>query len=301
MEPEKKLMGFACSMSRSIDPRRPWFLTPEQSKSVNDLPQIVKLQKRVDRLSGALEGSRRAKVHEKAVKRLRNEKQRQRRLLLDQIVAKYNKEQPVRDSAQQLSGKGAVEDVVGALERPENRTPEHVLLIDAIMTLPATSLEEEVQRRITAINAITTYCGVEEGRSYGRQTELSDVRSTMNTKAQIPAQSDTVNALRRAIASVQADSRPLICFLCVGNPDLPMCDRVKKYATVGSLSRHFRRHVTKLKMGKQIDCKVCDVRGMHRMHLQNHAERFHGTVTRVGAKPTKQEELSRIESRNGCN
>jgi hypothetical protein len=27
MEPEQKLMGFACSMSRSIDPRRPWYLT----------------------------------------------------------------------------------------------------------------------------------------------------------------------------------------------------------------------------------------------------------------------------------
>ena len=100
MELEKKLMGFAYSISRSIDPRRPWFLTPKQSKSVNNLPQIIKLQKRVGRLSGALEGSRRAKVHEKAMKRLRNEKQRQRRLLLDQIVAKYNKEQLVRDSAQ---------------------------------------------------------------------------------------------------------------------------------------------------------------------------------------------------------
>jgi hypothetical protein len=116
MEPEKKLMGFTCSMSRSIDPRRPWFLTPKQSKSVNDLPQIVKLQKHVNCLLGALEDSQRAKLHEKALKRLRNEKQPQRRLLLDQIVAKYNKEQPVRDSAQQLSGKGAVEDVVGALE-----------------------------------------------------------------------------------------------------------------------------------------------------------------------------------------
>lgn len=283
MKPENKLMGFACSMSRSIDPRRPWFLNPEQSKSVNNLPQILKLQKRVDRLSGALAGSRKAKLHEKAVKRLRNEKQRQRRLLLDQIITTYNREQPVRDSARQLSGKGAVEDVLGALERPENRTPEHLLLIDAIMTLPATSLEEEILRRITAINAVTAYCGVEEGRSYGRQTGLSEVTSTINTKAETPVQSNPGNALRCAIVSVQTDTRPLICFLCVGNTDLPMCDRVKKYATVGSLSRHFRRHVTKLKTDRKVDCKICNVRGMHRMHLQNHAERFHGTVTRVGA------------------
>jgi hypothetical protein len=91
MEPEKKLMGFACSMSRSIDPRRPWYLTPEQSKSVNDLPQILKLQNHVDSLSGAMSGSQRAVEHEEAVRSPRNEKQRQRRLLLDRIIAKYNK------------------------------------------------------------------------------------------------------------------------------------------------------------------------------------------------------------------
>ena len=270
-------------MSRSIDPRRPWFLTSSQSKSVNDLPQIVKLQKRADRLSSALKGSLKAKQHEKAVKRLRNDKQRERRLLLERIIATYNKEQPVRDSAQQLSGKGENEDVVGALEQPENRTPEHLLLINAIMTLPGMSLEEEVQRRITAINAVTAYCGIEEGRSYGRHVGISEeVTSSVTPETETPAQSDSGSALRRAIESIQIDNRPLICFLCVGKPDLPMRDRVKKYATVGSLSRHFRRHVTKLKMGKQIDCNICNVRGMHRMHLQNHAERFHGTVTRVG-------------------
>ena len=280
MEPEKKLMGFACSMSRSIDPRRPWFLTPEQSKSVNDLPQIVKLQKRVEGLSGARKGSLKSERYEKAVKRLRNEKQRQRRLLLNQIIAKYNKEQPVRDSAQQLSGKGANENVVGVLEQTENRTPEHLLLIDAIMTLPATSLEDEVQRRITAINAVAAYRGVEEGRSYGRLSE--QVTQSVIPKAKTPAQCDSRAALKRAVKSVRTDKRPLLCFLCVGNPDLPICDRVKEYATVGSLSRHFLSHVTKLKVGKKIDCKICDVSGMHRTLLQNHAERFHGTVTRAG-------------------
>ena len=35
MKPEKELMRFACSMSRSIDHRRPWKLTPEKSASVN--------------------------------------------------------------------------------------------------------------------------------------------------------------------------------------------------------------------------------------------------------------------------
>jgi hypothetical protein len=94
---------------------------------------------------------------------------------------------------------------------------------------------------------------------------------------------DCVDPIVCFAVAIRTEKRPLICFLCVDNAALPMRDRVKKYAMVGSLSRHCRRHVTKLKMGKQIDCKICNVRGMHRMHLQNHAERFHSTVTRVGA------------------
>jgi hypothetical protein len=57
MEPEKELIRFVCSMSRSIDPRRPWKLTLEQSASVNDLSCIVKLDERVKKLSRALRAS----------------------------------------------------------------------------------------------------------------------------------------------------------------------------------------------------------------------------------------------------
>jgi Protein of unknown function (DUF3435) len=47
-------------------------------------------------------------------------------------------------------------------------TPEQLLLIDAILTLPETTLEKECQRRIAAINAVTAYCGVEKGTPYRR-------------------------------------------------------------------------------------------------------------------------------------
>ena len=43
MKPEKELMSFACLMSRSIDPRRPRKLTPEQFALVEYLLCIVKL------------------------------------------------------------------------------------------------------------------------------------------------------------------------------------------------------------------------------------------------------------------
>ncbi len=40
------------------------------------------------------------------------------------------------------------EDVRGALERSDHMTPERLLLIDAVLTLPETSLERECQRNL---------------------------------------------------------------------------------------------------------------------------------------------------------
>ena len=48
---QRDLMRFACSMSRSIDPRRPRKLTTAQSKSVNCLLYILKLDRRVAKSS----------------------------------------------------------------------------------------------------------------------------------------------------------------------------------------------------------------------------------------------------------
>ena len=284
MEPEKELMRFACSMSRSIDPRRPRYLTAEQSASVKSLPSIVKLEERV----ASLDREGRVKKYKKALQRLRNEKQRQRRLMLRDIIERYKKEQPVIDSERQLSGKVVDDEVRGALERSDNMTPEHLRLIDAIMTLPETSIGLEMQRRIKAINAVTEYCGVEEGTSYrSRRGDRTVGGMAISSEAKSSSQPNLDTALELAKLSVQTEKRPQICFLCVGNPALPKPDRMKKYATVGSLSRHFRRHVVKLQKGKIIDCPICDVKGMNRTYLQNHAEFCHGTVTRVDVQPTK--------------
>jgi hypothetical protein len=282
MKPERELMRFACSMSRSIDPRWPWKLTPKQSASVKYLPCIIKLAKRAEKLSGAPAGTRRKK-YQKACQRLRNEKQRQRRLLLVEIVDRFKKEQPVIDSERQLSGKVVDEDTRSALERSDQMTPEQLLLIDAVLTLPEATPEKELQRRITAIHAVTAYCGVEEGRSSLHIRRGRPVGGGVPTiaKAEEHGRSEFDVALSRAITSVKLDKRPTKCFLCLGNPQLSIRERIRDYATPGSLSRHFHnRHVKNLPAKQQIDCSVCDIRLLHRMHLLNHAKRFHGTVSR---------------------
>ncbi|KAH7418893.1 hypothetical protein BKA64DRAFT_763767 [Cadophora sp. MPI-SDFR-AT-0126] len=141
LDAQKDLMRFACSMSRSIDPRRPRKPTPEQSASVNKLPYILKLQKRVDDLSDARLGSPQDDRLQKAIKRLRK-KQRKRRLLLKDIVEWYKMEQPVKDRERQLSGMVVDEDTRDALVRAD-MSPEQLGLIDVILTLPRKSLEQE--------------------------------------------------------------------------------------------------------------------------------------------------------------
>ncbi len=261
-------------------------MTTEQSASINDLLCIVKLAQRTGKLSGAPEGSPGEEKYLEACRRLRNEKQRQRRLLLLEIVDRFKKEQPVIDSERQLSGKVVNEDTCGALERSDEMTPEHLLLINAILTLPETSLERECQRRIAAIHAVTAYCGVEEGQPCGRGRRGRPPKGkTFSVVRAADQPHSAVNiALSQAISSVKTDKtdkRPTICFLCLGNPALPIRERVVSFATPGSLSRHFlRKHVRKLQDWEHIDCRICDMRLEHRQHLQNHAERFHGTVSR---------------------
>ena len=279
--PQRDLMRFACSMSRSIDPRRPRKLTTEQSASVNGLLCIVNLNHRIVKLSGLRGDDEGEEKYQKACRRLRSEKQRQRRLLLVDLVDRYKKEQPVIDSERQLAGLVVDEDTLEALEQSEQMTPEHLLLIDAILTLPETSLENENRRRIAAINAITAYCGVEEGLPSRRIQR----RHLMKDNSPPVVRVEEPDALSQAVRSIKADARPTTCFVCLGNPALSLRERVAEYATSGSLSRHFlRKHVSKLQGGEYIDCQLCSVRLESRLLLLIHAERFHGTVSRGPAK-----------------
>ncbi|PVH67494.1 hypothetical protein DL98DRAFT_600433 [Cadophora sp. DSE1049] len=172
LDTQKDLMRFAYSMSRSIDPRRPRKLTPEQTAS-------------------------------KAINRLYNEKQRKRRLLLKDIKERYKSEQPVKDSERPISGMVVDEDTRDALVRAD-MSPEQLGLIDAILTLPGESLEQELQRRMTAINAVTLYCGVEEGAP-SRHVQRGPPGTVVGPTVQA-AEPDI--ALRQAISSIKTDKRP---------------------------------------------------------------------------------------------
>jgi Protein of unknown function (DUF3435) len=163
----------------------------------------------------------------------------------------------VIDSERQLAGLVVDEDTRSVLERLDHMTLEYLHLIDAILTLPETLLENEYQQRIAAINTIVAYCDVEESAPscfipYGRlfkDNSLSVVK--------IKGQNTT---LSRAILLIKTDKKPTICFVCLGNLSLILRERIALYINPGSLSRHFlRKHIKKLQDNEYIDCRICGI------------------------------------------
>ncbi|CAG8311204.1 unnamed protein product [Penicillium nalgiovense] len=336
---QKQLMRFACSMSRSIDPRRPYRL--EDSSCINDIPRVRTLEERkqvrkqdrdakkrtYENAQAALQRDfgdnlsrrnfpqsrtirkrrkaqeRRVKKlwqkfdnadeqYDRSVKQLRNEKGRQRNRLIRENLERYKNEQPVIDSERQLSGKVVDEEVLVALERTGYMTPQHMTLIDTVLTMPGTTIEKEYERRIAAINAVIAVCDAEEGAPSRRRATQKRSADDVDMppaaplpKRQNPTPSDeSDDTLSKAIASVCVKSpteRPTICFICLGNSSLPQSDRLWMYKNSGSLSRHFvNKHIKPFPNDMRCECSICGEKLESKSALLNHAERVHGTVSR---------------------
>ncbi|KAL4861811.1 hypothetical protein BDV12DRAFT_190834 [Aspergillus spectabilis] len=308
---QKQLMQFAASMSRSIDPRRPYKL--EDTSCVNNIPRVRTLQTRVcerkqfrDQMKRAFETAERdfercfgdyqnqkkaldrvakseeeyrgaVRRHLRAQRVSRNEWQQQHNRLVRENLERYKNEQPVIDCERQLAGKLLDDEVKGALERTGYITPQHMILLDNILSMPGATVEKEYQRRIAAINAVIAFCDVEEGSPTRRpnpaqkRPAMDSLSSAPSAKRQrCPSSDGPQTTMSQAIASVcikKKEERPTVCFLCLGNPHMPEYERSKDYCTPGSLTRHF------------VDIH-CEEDLESKSALMNHAERKHGTVSR---------------------
>jgi hypothetical protein len=110
---------------------------------VNSFLYIVKLNCYIVKLSEVQGDSEKEEKYQKACCRLQSKKQQQQRLLLVNFVNCFKKEQPVINSKQQLSEKVVDKDIQDILEQSDQITLEHLLLIDTILTLSETSLENK--------------------------------------------------------------------------------------------------------------------------------------------------------------
>ncbi|EEH42581.2 uncharacterized protein PADG_07401 [Paracoccidioides brasiliensis Pb18] len=333
---QTELVRFACSMSASIDPNRPFKLSPEESRSLKYLPVVLgrqdtvqKRKRELDDCEAELERANKVcktalghlddrvlaesnpevlerlevfrdrtaeakSVYNSAVRELRNEKQRQRNRRIRENLERYKNEQPVIDLERQLAGKLVDTKVMDTFEHEAFMPLEHLMFVDCMLTLPGASLEAEYQRRINTINAGVAFCGVEEGRP-SRRPAVDDDPYPPTKRQRCLVKDNTEVLLHQAMESVQAKStaeqpqacfQPCVCFLCVGNPSCSLECRIKKYATPGSLTRHFlRRHINPSWPAAGVECNVCEGKVLPaKSALLNHAEEAHGTVVRGRAR-----------------
>jgi len=284
-EPQHDLMWAACRMTRWIDPDRPQELTLEQSLSVNLDPYICRLVAQREKWKRRFQGTATQQPGYRILSReIFNARQRQRVALLKQVQDRWDLEHPVNEIELQLSGLKFNQDVKTILDLDDDMPPIQKCLVETMMTLPGTTLEEEFRRRNAAIDAVATYCNFQEGGDSARLRRRPSRRASptlsKETNVQLGAAEAEKQALSAAMLLVFTEKRPTICFLCLGEPSLPFEKRTKSFASPGDLTKHFKRkHLANIKEGDWIGCKVCRMSLQHKPHLQNHAESIHGTVS----------------------
>lgn len=289
---QKALMRQACSIGYSASKRRPTHLTPEQSSSINNDPKIQDLLRQRESLVS--KGNKSEKVCarlRKITKDIQSEKARLRRKRKDQVRKTWSREQAVTDIERQLAGKTFEEPPMSPSD--EDAHPAQKRLYEAL-TAPATNtIEAEYRRRNNAILSVMSYCSVQESPL----PPMTRIRAIANKDCVSDLHNDTTketasSVLGDAITSVFTKSRAersRRCFLCVGRattlePSDPAIDGlIKPFYSSGDLSRHFkRRHLSNLQPNEKLYCRLCDEMLDHKMHLQNHAETVHGTVSHGG-------------------
>lgn len=301
LDPEEDIMRAACRMSRTIDPDRPQWLTTEQSTSVNRLPGIEALINQRDEISYSLErplskhkGTPAYENYRKLNRELIGAKKRAQDALLLQIQNKYDREQPMLEIKQQLSGIEPVESTRKSLKCSTEVPVPQQRLIKSLLTLPRATLEEEMARRTEAIDAVANYCRFEEGdtcrlprnkRMEDRKPESQtfDERS-LESKGEAHASQSEISQpetpFESAFRSVMKDHRPLFCFICLGQQGLDIKKRVQKFHSHADVTKHIKRkHLKMLVSSTIITCNVCDEKFSEPMYFQRHAFDLHKTLT----------------------
>ncbi|KAK1840387.1 C2H2 finger domain-containing protein [Colletotrichum chrysophilum] len=278
-KPQQALLKQACSIGHSISKRRPIDLTPEQSASVATHPTIRTLTKAVQ---GLPLGSRQ---YTEAKRAIRNEKQRLRKELKQQIRDEWTGKQATDDIERQIHGIGFAKPTTVDTCRPQGPAQKRLL---AKLTAPlVTTLEGQYRRRDDAINAVSVYCSVQEGCTVRRSRPLSTPKAALSDPPYNLLEGGPLYLATLSVFVTSEKQRPRRCFICIGQAmDLPPDDKdrlddlAREFYTSNDLTKHFRRkHLSKVTDGNRVGCKVCDITLEHKMHLQNHAYKIHGTVS----------------------
>lgn len=277
LRPQQALMKQSYSIGHSISQRRPLGLTRAQSLSVCTNLEVAQLKKNLENLpQGSIE-------HINVRRRLRNLTQSLQRGLKQKIRAGWTNDQAIEDIERQLRGDPFADTPAG--DDIRRQLPAQQRLIAAITAPASTTIEGECQRRDRAIEAVIAYCALQEGPTVRSGTlTIRKIPHSKATRDQ-PEDSPAVQAAKSVIAT-EENKRPRKCFLCVGaalslEPDDPSIEElIREFHSPTDLSKHFQRRHLKLLLTEKLECLICQQSLSDKTHLQNHALKVHGTLSK---------------------
>lgn len=283
LDQQTALIRYATGISRTIDKRRPWALTPKQRKEIKSRPQVSRLatcrkayKKWIDAEFGGAEavaGTEIEREYDQIIRDLRNETAYQERLFLDEITAKFDKEQPVLDITQQLNGT-PVDEVPKSeiFNLPAYAHEERTRAVKSLLTLTPKSLEEECAMRAEAIDAVSALCALYDSRYRWRRQQARAV-SSAESEPEIPSIQE------KPEVSPSLEMGPLHCPFCFHDARNAIEARMKKFKRKDILKRHlnrchFKPHLREVAMA----CPVCGSVCEHMKHVQRHGQEAHGIM-----------------------
>jgi hypothetical protein len=135
-EPQRDLMRAACRMTRWIDPDRPQELTPEQSQSVNQDPDVRCLVAEREKWKRHFQGTVTQQPGYRIIGcAIFNTRQRLRAALLKHLQDWWDLEHPVDEIEWQLSGLKLSQDVKTTLDQNDEMLPLQNRLAETMMML----------------------------------------------------------------------------------------------------------------------------------------------------------------------
>ncbi|KAH6700586.1 hypothetical protein BKA61DRAFT_705515 [Leptodontidium sp. MPI-SDFR-AT-0119] len=122
-------------------------------------------------------------------------------------------------------------------------------LVEIVMTLLGSTIEEEFRWRNAVINTVAAYCHFQESSIITMPREKRSTQTQRST-----TQLTTANTKKQALSAttllVFKEKRPTVCFICLRKKSLLFEKRIYSIATPGDLTKHFKRkHLANIRRG----------------------------------------------------
>lgn len=275
---QSAVMRAASGMSRGLDVRRPRKVPTEQLSQIEAHPKVERARRKMEELQSKVKQIKRQNpsdsrlsnlraTKDEAVRAYRNEKRRQKDILLQKAKEQFQKDQAVADIQNLLN------DLPAAAPAPvqhEYTLKERSMAVQALFTLPEKTLSEERRRESQAIEALVALCRKKEDRRRPRSLKVSDKIDSPRTDPVVPDEPAGAQSIK---------CKPTQCFLCLGDEELPSQKREKEFYSRGDLKKHVQRyHLRHIDVDATVVCPLDGEFLQGHADVLSHGQYIHGTI-----------------------